>query len=582
MPATPWEFDEPLFFQALHRYDPVAHHPPPPGYPVFILFAQAVRAVIPSDFATLVLISVVASAIGFVLLALAVRNLTGDATVGIAGAVLFYFSPALLVHSTLPISEPGGLALLFGALYFWSRFCLEAGFSPPVSDGRLKPSSTLWFAFFAALAVGWRIQFCIFVVPLFLVAVALMRTWRERIIALGMFTLVCLLWLTPLAIAVGGVEELVRFETAQGEYLAEHDAEVSRSGWTPSRVAFRFIAHAWGTKVSSFPVLVAAAFGVFALWRKRAFVPLGVAAAIYLAFALWAMDPADGVRYSIPFVVFVAIVAAVGSRRVPVPSLIVASVFAAGSLVYVSSFVSQRSSRPSPPVAAARYARAAFPSNAVALYELPLWPHATYYLRDRNPIRIDRGLAEFYERPDVPLFMYADGATSMPGARVFRWRNSDAYSKLTRNHYRTASIIPIPPERRFRIVEGVHSSEREPGGREWRWLSSPAELALPRGPARKLTLRLGLPVLYPYPGNDSIVKVNGVEAARVRLERGKPADVTVAVPAGSVNVRVESRISYVPAKLQGSLNLDPRRLAVEMYGLWTAAAADEARQVASR
>ena len=571
MPASPWEFDEPLFFQALHRYDPVAHHPPPPGYPVFILFAQAVRALVPSDFATLVLISVVASFIGFLLLALALRNLTGDATVGVLGAVLFYFSPALLVHSTLPISEPGGLALLFGALYFWTS---EA-------DARHARRSTC-FAIFAALSVGWRIQFCIFVVPLFLVAVALMRSWRERLIALGTFTVVCLLWLTPLAIAVGGIEELIRFETAQGEYLAEHDAEVSRSGWTPSRILFRFIAHAWGTKVSSFPVLIAAAFGIFALWRKRAFVPLGVAAAIYLAFALWAMDPADGVRYSIPFVLFVALAAAAGAQRIPVPPLVVAAVFAVGSLVYVSSLVSQRSSRPSPPVAAARYARAMFAPNAVALYELPLWPHATYYLRDHKPMRIDRGLAEFYERPDVPLFMYADGATSMPGAKVFRWRNSDAYSKLTRNHYRTASIIPIPPERRFKVVQGVHSSEREPGGREWRWLSSPAELALPRGPARTLTLRLGLPVLYPYPGNDSIVKVNGAEGARVRLERGKPVDVTVAIPAGSVLVRVESRISYMPARLPGSVNLDPRRLAVEMYELRTDAAAPAARQVASR
>ena len=52
MPASPWEFDEPLFFEALHKYDPLAHHPPPPGYPVFVHFAKLVRLVIPSDFGT--------------------------------------------------------------------------------------------------------------------------------------------------------------------------------------------------------------------------------------------------------------------------------------------------------------------------------------------------------------------------------------------------------------------------------------------------------------------------------------------------------------------------------------------------
>ena len=53
MPASPWEFDEPLFFQALHKYDPVAHHPPPPGYPVFIGVGKVFRLFIPSDFAVM-------------------------------------------------------------------------------------------------------------------------------------------------------------------------------------------------------------------------------------------------------------------------------------------------------------------------------------------------------------------------------------------------------------------------------------------------------------------------------------------------------------------------------------------------
>src|SRR5688572_3990604 len=80
MPASPWEFDEPLFFQALHRYDPVAHHPPPPGYPLFIGAGKVSRAVMATDFTALRAISLAASAIGFLLLALAIRNFTGEAT----------------------------------------------------------------------------------------------------------------------------------------------------------------------------------------------------------------------------------------------------------------------------------------------------------------------------------------------------------------------------------------------------------------------------------------------------------------------------------------------------------------------
>src|SRR5712691_1622177 len=197
-PASPWEFDEPLFFQAIHHYDPIAHHPPPPGYPLFIGVGHLVRLIVPSDFGALVTISYIASLAGFVLLALAFGKIAGDLTIGIAGALLFYFSPALLVHSTLPISEPGALALLAAALYV----------PPP------------WSAAFAALAVGWRPQFSIFIVPLFLTSVIMMRSWRDRVIALAIFTFVCVAWLVPLASAVGGVERLVHFESTQAGYLA--------------------------------------------------------------------------------------------------------------------------------------------------------------------------------------------------------------------------------------------------------------------------------------------------------------------------------------------------------------------------
>jgi hypothetical protein len=89
-------------------------------------------------------------------------------------------------------------------------------------------------------------------------------------------------------------------------------------------------------------------------------------------------------------------------------------------------------------------------------------------------------------------------------------------------------------------------------------------------------------VIYPFDGNDVVVKVNGAESARVHLDRGKPVSVSFAVPSGSPVIRFEPRISYVPAELPGSLNLDPRRLAVEMYDLRTSAPAPSERQPASR
>ncbi len=548
MPASPWEFDEPLFFQALHKYDPLAHHPPPPGYPVFIYFAQVVRLFVPSDFATLVALSVIASATGFALLALAFRNLTGDLATGLAGAMFFYWSPALLIHSTLPISEPGALALLAAALYCATRSRWE------------------WFAVFAALTVGWRMQYAIFVVPLFLAYVATMRTWRDRLMALGIFTVVCLLWLSPLTTAIGSLEGLIEFETGQGKYLVAHDAAQSRTGWTPARIAFRFIGRPWGTEPMALIALALAAYGFFLTARNRAAWPLIAAGAIYISFALWVMDPADGVRYAIPFVLVTAFFAGAGVRKWPYQAAAIGGV---AFLLYTGTLLAQRRSSASPPVRAAQFARAAYPPNAVVLYELPLWPHATYFLANRNPHRVDDGLAKFWNRPDVPLFIYADGATARPDARVFRWKPSDAYIKLTRNHYRATSVIPLPPERRFRIVEGVFPPERDQDGREWRWLTPAATIQLPPGPARSLWLRIGLPHAAAIEANTITIAVNDVETAKARVERSRGTNITVDVPTGAPLIRLVAERSFVPAEVPSLRSGDRRRLAVELYELRT-------------
>ena len=414
--------------------------------------------------------------------------------------------------------------------------------------------------------MGWRIQYSIFVVPLFLVTVALMRTWRDRLIALAVFTIVCLIWLTPLAIAVGGVDELIAFETGQGKYLAAHDAAESRTGWTPARIAFRFIGRAWGTEWMALAVLALAAFGFVMTVRRRATWPLIVAATIYIAVALWVMDPADGVRYAIPFVLATAFFAGAAVRKAPY----VAALFGVVFLIYTGSLLMQRRLSDSAPVRAAAFARASYPPNAIALYELPLWPHATYFLGDRNPHRVDDGLARYWNRPEVPLFIYADGATARTDARVFEWKPSDAYLKLTRNHYRATSVIPVPPERRFRIVDGVFAPERDQDGREWRWLNSSATVQLPHGPARSLALRIGLPAAAAIDSNVVTVSVEGREVVKARVERARGTNVTVDVPAGAPTITLKAERSFVPAEVPSMRSGDRRRLAVELYELRTA------------
>lgn len=530
-PASYWEFDEPLFSQALHQYDPVAHHPPPPGYPVFIFVAKAFRLVFPSDFSALVALSVLASAIGFVMLARAF---------GIGTAVLFYMSPVLLVHSTLPISEPGALALLATALYF-SR------------------SNPILFGVFAALTVGWRPQFSIFVVPLVLMECAGLPAPSKggsklphSMKVLGAFTVVCLIWVLPLMVAVGGFQKLIAFESGQAQYLAQHDAGASRMSWSLRSIVVHFVSHPWGPRLMTIPVLLAAAYGAWKMRRDRFAIALAVAGAVYLGVALMIMDPADGVRYAIPFCLVVAIFAGSVSGWAPF-------VFAAGSIIYVSSFVVQRSTIPSPAVRAA----ATIPWNASVGYELSLWPHATYFFGADRVHRIDN---HRFGRSE-PLYVLINGPTDLPNAKTFRWENSDAYWNLTRNLYRVVSVAPIGPERRYRVIRGVHTQEREAdaivsatraetSADVWRWLDGDSAIEMPR--AAGVELRIGLPKSFAYEDNRVTVIADGRVVTTIDLRRGEAKWVTVDFPVPSTTLELKAERSITPPG-------DPRRLAFALY-----------------
>ena len=239
LPRTVWEFDEVLFLMGSRHFDPIAHHPPPPGYPLFMFVARLARMAIANDFAALVALNFAASLIGFVLLALAFRNISGSEEIGIAASLLFWMSPVMLVHSTTAFSDIGGVALLGAALWFSTR------------DGSVNAAA---FAIAAAAAVGWRPQLAIVVLPLLFV-VEMIR--RDRVLMLAIFTVACVAWLVPLIVATGGVAKFLAFEAGQAGYLAQHDADVSRSNWSALAVAARFIAQPWGAFVMSMPVRIA-------------------------------------------------------------------------------------------------------------------------------------------------------------------------------------------------------------------------------------------------------------------------------------------------------------------------------------
>jgi hypothetical protein len=281
------------------------------------------------------------------------------------------------------------------------------------------------------------------------------------------------------------------------------------------------------------------------------------------------MDPADGVRYALPAHPGIALLAILGLgalRPLARADWILVAAYSVGAYFYASPILRQRTMMASPPVAAIRHLRATAPKNAVILYDLPLKPHAQNLLRGYTAMRVDEGLLRFGNRVDVPIIELTDSALYGPDGKVFRWVPSDAYSKLTRNHYREVSVLPMPVTHRFLAVQGIWPPERK-GERSWRWVGARGVVALPDLGARAVRLTFAVPEDYPLASNRVTVAVEGGASAEAEVTRGRESVVELALPPGATRLVITPARTFVPASVPGRLNRDRRALSVMMTGL---------------
>lgn len=586
LPQSLWEWDEILFVRGVEEFDPLHHQPHPPGYPLLIGLGKLLNAVFHDPFASLVALSVISSLIGYVALVWAFRRLArGEGAedsaaaerIAVGGAVLFHLCPPMLVYGPLALSDSPALMFL--------SLALAAAAALPQGSGR----TAMAFGAFAAAAIGCRPQLALSVLPMMAVALALGSRgqegrwrvdWRRIGAALGSFTLVCLLWFVPLVVAVGGVEGFLGMMGKQAELFATYDAKVPRAQLEPAFIAFRFIAHPWGQRWTSLPVLALAGVGVGILalarrgLRHRKYglaLPLLVLSGIELALCLLAMSPADGVRYALPSLLGVAFLAAMGAQalasraRVPAAALVPVALLAAGFVVYTAPLLRARATTLSPPAQAALWAQRSLPPGSVLLIDKELAAHGAQLMQSFGRTTTQAGLDRFARTPGTPVYLVGEGASGWPGARTFEWPASDAYGKLTRNLYRVVSITPLPPERRYRAVRGVHDFEPSLRDPRWRWLEPDAAIRLFPVQARAVSLKLGLPAHAPNAAVRVRVSAPGTETA-LEIPRGQERTAVLPLPGTPVfEIGLRSDRSFIPARSGGSA--DTRQVAVQLLSV---------------
>jgi hypothetical protein len=561
-PLTPHHFDETLFTLSGAEWNPREHQPPAPGYPLLIGVAGLIAPLAPGPFEALVAMSIAGSLLGFIAFSRAFALLCGSAAGGVAGALLVYLAPVMLMHGSSGMSEGPALAFVAAAL-LWAFRLAERREDHALPD-------LLIFAAAAAAGIGFRPQFAIALIPLLAWGVAWVRPWKSRAIVLAAFAVVCLLWIAPLAASFGGIAPFLAWERGEASSLA--GGGVWRSGSLHAVVmdAARFLAHPWGMKWLSIPLLALAALGAarLAMRRERLLVPLALFGVPYLLFALLAMDPADGPRYGIPFSVVVAALAGAGAS-VLFPwlrgraALVAVLAWGGFAFAYVQPVLSARRDHPSPPVSAASWARTNLPSGAVMLVDPPLMPHGRLLLGSFETAPIEEGLRRFATRPETPLWMFVDGYSPRRDAAKFWWPRSDAWGKLTRGRYRVVSVVPVPPEERFIPLEGVEALEVAEDGSSWRWLLEEARLVVPPRGASRVEFRFLLPEEAPHEEVSLSLYVEEDLRAGLPVRRGRVSTARLRMPEGGLLTVVADK-TWVPADHGGS---DRRELGVKLVGM---------------
>jgi hypothetical protein len=365
LPASLEDLDSINFALGIRDFDVARHQPHPPGYPVFILAAKALRVVVPSEAHTLSLLSIFSAivallAVAQLFTAIGEQERTRESTTWLA-VILIAVSPLFWITASRPLSDMMGLAVALAV----QAAALSGG------SGRTAIAASV----VAGVGAGVRSQVVWLTLPA--LAIGLLRLPSSQrgcavLAAAAGYGLGVLVWAMPLMILSGGVTAYLNALFSQG---AEDFTGVVMLWTTPTirqlaRAIQQTFVLPWAFLPAAVAVLVLAVLGLARI-AVRAPRQIGVLVALFGPYAVFHLLFQETVttRYALPLVIPIAYAAARGTAFLP-PRLATATVLAFAA---VNAFVATQalastssvkapafqlldamhtSSRPSPPVLA--------------------------------------------------------------------------------------------------------------------------------------------------------------------------------------------------------------------------------------
>lgn len=387
-----WQWDSVLYARALEEgfhVDDVLRdsRPHPPGYLFYIALAAVFRFVLQDGNASLVAVSVLASALAVPAVFLLARRFAGDAPAAIAAAG-FAFAPLVWLYGEVayPYALLGLLSVALAAVFAIAR-----------------TGSEVWrvgASFLFGIAAGFRQDVLIVLGPLWLWTIW-RGSLRSRSLSAFAVAIACLAWFVPSAILSGGFAEYVDSLGHQTSSVGSASS-ILEGGLAALSDNARFTLYGLAFGLLAFAVLLAGlTLARLVAWMRGG--PRGVRlSATDVFFVLWIVPPLLfyiaihigewGYLLSVLpafYVLTAALLAplvrqARGTARIAV-SIVAAACVASGALVFLyvpEPRFSATALREHDRVLAAKvaYVREHFPSDTTIILAREDYLHVRYYL----------------------------------------------------------------------------------------------------------------------------------------------------------------------------------------------------------
>lgn len=508
MARSLWDWDEALFALGMRDYDVTRHHPHPPGFPVYIAAAKALRLVVDTDFRALQAVNLIAGFLVFPAAFLLARELRMRFETSLVAAALLTFFPNVWFFGGTAFSDVPSIVLVVFAAAFLLR-------------GARSRRDYFIGTLLLALAIGIRPQNLL--VGLVPGAVATWkRGWRDAAAALLIGIAVVGLSYGAAIRATGSYEAYMTTVRAHADYISRIDSFRSPGRPPLWRIFDRFFLKQYQSPLLSIITSIFVVISVVGAIRSRdrGMMMNFLTFAPFAAMAWLMLDRYSISRFSIGYAPMFAVFAADGIERASRGST---RIFAAMGALLVGGFIVWAAPAFTPVrnevAPSVRGVEAAVQRIDPRFHRLfvgySMTPFMEYFAPQLPMVRTldDRGIP----LATVPnSWLLAEVTKTRPEGLVFRRERGPLWN-IARRHYFDVVLKPLQPRRQAFFESGWHAPEIS-GMDQMRWMEQRSVTVLPPASGEVL-LRLLFHLPEEMVGAKFTIALNGKTLETVTLDR---------------------------------------------------------------